>query len=71
MDLRFLSGLLGAGFVGMALKLKGLSQWLGFLILWLITGTLVYLTTGIQTHPGYYIGLEKDPQYPDLKLIGL
>jgi uncharacterized membrane protein len=63
MDLRFLTGLLGAGVVGAALKLKGLTQWIGFLVLWLITGTLVYLATGIHTHLAYYLGLEKEPRY--------
>ena len=63
MDLRFLSGLLGAGLVGAALKLKGSAQWTGFLILWLIAGTIIYLTTGVHTHVGYYLGIEKDPQY--------
>ena len=63
MDLRFLAGLLGAGFVGALLKLRGTAQWMGFLTLWLIIGTLVYLVTGVQTHIGYYLGIEKDPQY--------
>ena len=56
----------GSGIVGWYLKLKGAQEWGIFLLAWIFIGTLVYRYTGIQTHAGYYIGLEKDPQYPDL-----
>lgn len=58
----------GSGLVGWALKLKGVRAWSLFLIAWILIGTLVYDVTGIQTHVGYYLGIEKDPQYPELKL---
>lgn len=62
----WLSAFAGSGLVGWALKLKGPREWTLFLITWILIGTLVYQLTGIQTHAGYYLGLEKDPQYPDL-----
>jgi uncharacterized membrane protein len=57
----------GSGLVGIALKLKGTRAWGLFLAAWILIGTIVYRLTGIQTHPGYYLGVEQDPQYPDLK----
>lgn len=56
----------GSGIVGWALNLKEPQEWILFLVAWIFIGTLIYQYTGIQTHAGYYLGLEKDPQYPDL-----
>jgi hypothetical protein len=65
-EIAWLAGFLGAGFVGYLLKLKGPQAWSVFLVAWFLLGVLIYRLTGIQTHLGYYIGIEKDPKYPEL-----
>lgn len=51
---------MGAGLIGYALKIK---DWKSFLVIWVVILTLVHDITGIQTQPGYYVGITKDPKY--------
>jgi len=56
----------GSGLVGYALKLKGAQSWGVFLLAWILIGAFINRVFGIQ-QPGYYLGLQEDSVYPDLK----
>ena len=57
----------GSGLVGFALKLKGTQAWGTFLLAWILVGAIIHRVFGIQTQAGYYLGLQKDSVYPDIK----
>ena len=56
----------GSGLVGYALKLKGTQAWGMFLLAWILIGIFAYRIFGIQ-QPGYYLGLQSESKYPDIK----
>lgn len=57
----------GSGLVGYALKLKGAQSWGVFLLAWILVGTLIHKVFGIQTQAGYYLGVQDEAVYPELK----
>jgi len=65
--LDWLTSFMGSGLVGaLVFKLKGAQAWAIFLLAWILIGLFVHKFLGIQTQPGYYLGITKDPKYPDI-----
>jgi hypothetical protein len=58
---------MGSGLVGaFVFKLKGAQAWAIFLLAWTFVLVSVHKVLGIQTQVGYYLGISKNPKYPDI-----
>lgn len=65
----WLTFFMGSGLIGaLVFKLKGAQAWAIFLLAWTFILVYVHRILGIQTQVGYYLGLNKDPQYPEITL---
>ena len=57
----------GSGLVGaFVFKLKGAQAWAIFLLAWTFVLVSVHKVLGVQTQVGYYLGISKNPRYPDI-----
>ena len=66
----WLTFFMGSGLIGAFIfKLKGAQAWAIFLLAWTFVLVFVHKVFGVQTQLGYYIGLSKDPQYPEIDVL--
>jgi hypothetical protein len=65
--LDWLTFFMGSGLVGaFVFKLKGAQAWAIFLLAWILVAVFIHRVLGVQTQAGYYLGISKNPRYPDI-----
>lgn len=48
--------------VGKWFGIKGIEQWTGFFLFWILFGIVVHWSFGVKTMLGYYVGLNEKPE---------